>query len=240
MPMRFITSKLCPFAQRNLIVLRAKDVDVEVSWIDLFDKPPWLFELNPAGKVPLLEVDGELLAESNVISEFLEEVFLAPHLFPETPLRRARHRMWIEAVSPLNMDVHRIMMAPDEATIAETVRTVRQRLEGLEPQIGDGPYFTGAEISLVDVAAAPALVRLAWCAAIDPATNAAAGLPAVERWQSALLANDAVLRSMPDDLPGLWLAFLQGGASPKRSAPPTWLGTRTLTSSSSPARPAPG
>ena len=46
MKLRLIGSKLCPFVQRNLIVLRAKDVDVEVIWIDLFDKPPWLFELS--------------------------------------------------------------------------------------------------------------------------------------------------------------------------------------------------
>jgi len=227
MRLRFITSKLCPFAQRNLIVLRAKEVDVDVVWIDLFDKPAWLFELNPAGKVPLLEVDGELLSESNVISEFLEEVFLRPNLHPDTPVRRARHRMWIEAVSPLNMDVHRLMMAPDEATATETVQTIRQRLVTLETEIKDGPLFCGPELSLVDVAAAPALVRLAWCAAVEPTTNAATGLPAVTRWQEALLSHDAIKRSMPDDLHASWLLFLQGGSSPKRSAPPSWLGVRS-------------
>jgi len=227
--LRLISSKLCPFAQRNLIVLREKHVEVEVVWVDLFDKPDWLFKLNPAGKVPLLEVDSDLLAESNVISEFLEEVFLRPNLHPDTPVRRAIHRMWIEAVSPLNLDVHRIMMAPDESTAMEAVAAVRQRLTTLERHIGDGPLFTGAELSLVDVAAAPALVRLAWCTAIEPGMNAAAGLAAVERWQAALIAHDAVKRSMPDDVHSLWLLFLQGGSSPKRNAPPSWLGSRSRT-----------
>ena len=228
MRLRFITSMLCPFAHRNLIVLEAKAIDFELTLVDLFDKPPWLFELNPAGKVPLLEVDGEVLAESNVINEFLEEMFLERHLHPDTALRRARHRMWIEAVSPLNMEVHRMMMSPDEATAVEATGAVRQRLVSLEGQIR-GPLFTGEDLSLVDVAAAPAMVRLAWCAAIAPSTNAAAGLAAVERWQRALIANDAVQRSMSDGLHALWLQFLKGGGSPKRSVPPSWLGTISRT-----------
>lgn len=226
MRLRFVGSKLCPFVQRNLIVLRAKDVDVELLWIDLFDKPKWLFEMSPSGKVPLLEVDGEILAESNVINEFLEEVFLQPNLHPGSPVRRAFQRMWIEAVSPLAMDVHRIMMAPDEATALEAVGTVRQKLVTLNAQ-AKGPLFAGDELSLVDAAAAPALLRLAWCAAIDEASNAAAGLAAVEAWQRELLAHDAVKRSIPEGCHELWLRFLQGGASPKRSAPPTWLGTKS-------------
>jgi glutathione S-transferase len=225
--LRFISSKLCPFAQRNLIVLKAKAVDVEVVWIDLFDKPPWLFELSPAGKVPLLEVDGEILAESNVLSEFLEEVFLRPNLHPETAVQRARHRMWIEAVSPLNMDVHRVMLAPDEATALDAALAVRQRLVAIEALMGAGPLFTGPELSLVDVAAAPALLRLAWCSAIEPAMDAAAGLSAVKRWQASVIAHDAVKQATPDDAHALWLQFLQGGCSPKRNAPPSWLGSKS-------------
>ncbi|MCE7889531.1 MAG: glutathione S-transferase [Sorangiineae bacterium PRO1] len=225
MHLRFITSRLCPFAQRNLIVMHAKKLDFEVVWVDLFDKPAWLFELNDAGKVPLLEVDGELLAESTVINEFLEEVFVGARLHPESALERARSRMWIEAVSPLNLEVHRIMMAPDDGTSAEAVETARQRLCRLEPRI-TGPLFSGAQLDLVDVTAAPALIRLAWCAAIDPETNAAAGLERVEAWQRNLVSHEAVMASTPDGLHALWLEFLKGGASPKRTAPATRLGIK--------------
>ena len=87
----------CPYVGRVRIVLAEKQIPYESVWIDLGDKPAWLYEKNPAGRVPVVEEDGGLvLAESAVIMEYLEERFPEPALLPADPAERAlaRLRIW--------------------------------------------------------------------------------------------------------------------------------------------------
>ena len=80
-----------------MIVLRAKDIAFEVTYIDLREKPEWFLEISPHGKVPVLNVDGRPLFESNAIAEYLDEV-VAPRLHPEDAIKRARNRAWTDFV----------------------------------------------------------------------------------------------------------------------------------------------
>ena len=54
--------------QRAVILMRAKNVDFEVTYIDLRDKPDWFLEISPHGKVPVLKLDDDILFESNAIA----------------------------------------------------------------------------------------------------------------------------------------------------------------------------
>lgn len=55
---------------------------------------PQYLKINPDGVVPTLIHDGEVILESTVINEYLDEVFPSPSLKPATPLERARMRIW--------------------------------------------------------------------------------------------------------------------------------------------------
>ncbi|MCG8544426.1 MAG: glutathione S-transferase N-terminal domain-containing protein, partial [Alphaproteobacteria bacterium] len=57
-----------------MIVLRAKDVDFDVTYINLREKPDWFLKISPHGKVPVLSVNEQPLFESNAIAEYLDEV----------------------------------------------------------------------------------------------------------------------------------------------------------------------
>lgn len=59
--------------------------------------------VNPAALVPVLEVDGERVAQSPAIAEFLEEKHPSPPLLPSDPLGRARVR---EMQHLVGCDVH--------------------------------------------------------------------------------------------------------------------------------------
>ncbi len=74
------------------LALAEKAVAYETVEIDLGNKPGWLYELNPAGKVPVLD-DGFNLPESSVIMEYLEERFPEPSLLPSGGEARARARL---------------------------------------------------------------------------------------------------------------------------------------------------
>jgi len=43
--------------------------------VNLISKPEWLFERNPAGTVPVIEYKGNVLYESAICNEFLDEAF---------------------------------------------------------------------------------------------------------------------------------------------------------------------
>ena len=85
----------CPYCARVRIVLAEKGVEWETVEIDLEDRPGWLYEKNPAGKVPVLEEDGWVLPESAVISEYVNERYPEPPLWPADPGARAAGRLLV-------------------------------------------------------------------------------------------------------------------------------------------------
>src|SRR2546421_7760509 len=75
----------CPYCARARIALAEKGVEFETFPIDLSDRPAWLYEKNPLGKVPVLEEDAFVLPESVVIMEYLDERYPEPPLLPADP-----------------------------------------------------------------------------------------------------------------------------------------------------------
>src|SRR5215510_2004159 len=64
---------------------------------------PWYLKFNRRAVVPTLVHDGHVVRESNVILEYLEDVFLQPRLRPNDPYHRSKMRLWIKQ---LDEDVH--------------------------------------------------------------------------------------------------------------------------------------
>jgi glutathione S-transferase len=70
-------------------VLHWKKQPYEVHEVSLWQALTQLRRLNPAGKVPCLEHDGRLIADSSEIALYLEERFPAPPLLPSDAAQRA-------------------------------------------------------------------------------------------------------------------------------------------------------
>jgi glutathione S-transferase len=152
--LELISHDLCPFVHRAVIALLEKGVPFQRTNIDLDHRPHWFTEISPLGKVPLLRVSGEVIFESAVILEYLEET-QAPALHPTAPLERARHRAWIQYASELLMDTYAFGLAPDAKTLRGKRDQVRDKVERLGRELHHAPYFAGAAFSLVDAAFAP-------------------------------------------------------------------------------------
>jgi glutathione S-transferase len=82
----------CPYCARVRIALAEKGIPYEPVAIDLANRPTWLYEKNPAGKVPVLEEDTLVLPESVVIMEYVEDRYPEPALLPADPAQRALER----------------------------------------------------------------------------------------------------------------------------------------------------
>ena len=142
--------------------MRAKKVDFEVTYINLRDKPEWFLELSPHGKVPMLQVDGRPLFESNAIAEYLDEE-IPPRLHPEDAFLRARHRAWNDFVPIFASGLGGVSVADLEKR-KKALEVARRHVGKLEQAISEergngGPFFSGPDLCLVDAAYAPFLMR---------------------------------------------------------------------------------
>lgn len=201
-----VSHALCPYVQRAAIVLAEKDVAYERKTVDLADKPGWFREISPLGKVPLLQVDGEVLFESAVIVEYLDETN-APRLLPEFPLARARQRGWIEYASATLNVIAGFYNAPDAATFAAKTEALRQRFEGLEAVLGEGPWFDGQTFGLVDAAWGPVFRYFDVFDGIAD-FGILTGLPKTAAWRARLAERVSVRGAVTEDYLELLRAFL--------------------------------
>jgi glutathione S-transferase len=113
--LKLISHILCPYVQRSLITVIEKQIPCDREYIDLANKPDWFLKISPLGKVPLLLVDGEVLFESAVICEYLDEI-TPDSLHPLDPLTKAKHLSWIEFGSNLLAKIVGFYAAKDEET----------------------------------------------------------------------------------------------------------------------------
>ena len=145
----------CPYAARARIVLAEKGIEFEVVEIDLSDRPAWLYEKNPAGRVPVIEEDGgPPLPESAVIMEFLEERYPDPPLLPPDPADRAAVRLLVLRDHDLTDPYYAFRRGEEGAR--EELDTALGRLDGM---LGERPYLGGVEYGLADIAYVPWLLR---------------------------------------------------------------------------------
>jgi glutathione S-transferase len=91
--MKLYDAARCPYCARVRIALAEKGLAADAVPVDLDNRPDWLYELNPAGRVPVLDDGGFVLPESDMILAYLEERHPEPPLLPADPQARARARL---------------------------------------------------------------------------------------------------------------------------------------------------
>ncbi|KQV43456.1 MULTISPECIES: glutathione S-transferase family protein [unclassified Rhizobium] len=208
-----ISHHLCPYVQRAAIALAEKGVPFERRYVDLAAKPDWFLAISPLGKVPLLIVsqdDGTqaVLFESAVICEYLEETQPGTALHPADPLARARHRGWIEFGSSILSDLWGFETAKDVETYNAKRKALIEKFGRVETELGEGPFFAGGALSLVDAVFAPVFRYFDVFDTIAP-TGVFDGYPRVTAWRNALAKRQSVREAVTDDYPERLKVFLK-------------------------------
>ncbi len=211
MSIHLISFKTCPFVQRAVITLKHKKIDFDITYIDLADPPEWFLEMSPLQKVPVLKVDDEILFESAVINEYLDDI-TGGDLQPKDPLARAKNRAWIEFASNMIGNLYMMKMSKDEESYTRYRDNLVEQFYRVENRLGDGPWFNGEEFSLADTAFAPLFrqnsVADGKLSVLDPAT-----MPKVIAWGERLLALPEVRESVVDEFEDLYLAAMEKNGS---------------------------
>jgi len=163
-------ANLSPFASRVRMLVYAKGLDGHE--VTLENPPggtgtPEYKRLNPTGKIPALNTGERVLPESEVICEYLEDVYPEASLRPSAPLDRAQARLlarWVDLygyprMAPL---YNQIDPAARDDTFATNLAAADEGLGILERLLEDGgyregPYAVGASLSIADCALVPIL-----------------------------------------------------------------------------------
>ena len=199
--------KTCPWVQRAAIVLQAKQVPYDITYIDRDNRPDWFLAISPHSKVPVLRIDGkEALFESNAIAEYLEET-AKPALHPEDPIARARNRAWTDYVPTFAEALSKTSYADSEeeftASAAKLAGPFGKVNEALAKRGNAGPYFNGPKFSLVDAAYAPFVQRYTFMDRLKP-MGIIEKFPQLAAWRNALVAAAAVKASTVPDIEAAW------------------------------------
>ena len=144
----------CPYCARVRIALAEKGIEYETVEVDLDDRPAWIYEKNPLGRVPVLEEDTFVLAESAVIDEYLDDRYPDPPLWPADPAERALGRMLVFRFDELSRPYYAVRRGEDAA---------RERLDAvlatLDAVLQEQLFLSGREFGLADVAYVPWILR---------------------------------------------------------------------------------
>src|ERR1700733_3206738 len=85
-------------AQKNRVCLAEEGVKwVSVDVKGMLRSPDYL-KLNPGGYAPTLVHDDQVVTESRIISEYIDEVFGGSSLQPSDPYARAIMRQWSKQI----------------------------------------------------------------------------------------------------------------------------------------------
>ncbi len=149
---------------RTRMVLHEKGIDFDLHEVDLSNKSEEFLSVSPYGKVPVLRVNGTSLYESNIVNEYLDEVYDSPKLMPDNPEERALVRSWMAFADDYFFpSVYRVrtglQRGYSEDEIQEAKEKLYDALSRLEHQLEGREYLVG-EYTLADIAHAGNFHRL--------------------------------------------------------------------------------
>ncbi|MGA0315825.1 MAG: maleylacetoacetate isomerase [Alphaproteobacteria bacterium] len=128
--------------------------------------------INPQGRVPALDIEGDILTQSLAIIEYLEEVYPAPALLPQDALEKAKVR---GVAGLIACDIHPLnnlavlnylrdqLEADEESRIAWYRHWVKEGFDGLEKilsaNIETGKFCFGDSPTVADICLVPQVVN---------------------------------------------------------------------------------
>jgi glutathione S-transferase len=183
---RLYDADRCPYCARVRIVLAEKGVEYETVVVDLDDRPDWIFEKNPLGKVPVLEEDGFVLPESEAIMDYLEERYPEPSLLPADARERALARVWVVRFDRFSTPYYALRRGDEHGRGG-----LEERLTELDEALARQPFLSGRSYGLADIAYLPWILRARERLDVEHEPY-----PALSAWLERIAERPAVAREL--------------------------------------------
>ncbi|WP_220800293.1 glutathione S-transferase family protein [Roseobacter sp. OBYS 0001] len=201
---------LSPFCRKVRLSLAEKKIDVELVEERYWEEDPEFMRRNPAGKVPVLKIDGVIMAESAAICEYIEETRPDPSLMPKDAIARAEVRRLVgwfddkfhhEVTSKLLYErVNKKMMKlgyPDSKNVKAGSKAIKYHLDYMTWLLDHRRWLAGDAMSLADFAAAAHLSALDYNSDVDWNRS-----EVVKDWYAKIKSRPAFRNILADQVPG--------------------------------------
>ena len=171
---------LSPYCRKVRLSLAEKKLEVELVEERYWERDPDFLRRNPAGKVPVLKIDGLTLAESAAICEYIEETRPEPPLMPKGAEARLEVRRLVgwfddkfhsEVTSKLLYErVNKKVMGqgfPDSRNVKDGAKAIKYHLDYMTWLLDHRRWLAGDTMTLADFAAAAHLSALDYISDVD-------------------------------------------------------------------------
>ncbi len=201
---------LSPFCRKVRLSLGEKKLELELVEERYWEKDTDFLRRNPAGKVPVIKMDGLTMAESSAICEYIEEKYPEPALLPGDPAERFEVRRLVswfddkfhsEVTSKLLYErVNKKIMGqgyPDSKNVKAGAKAIKFHLDYMGWLLNDRRWLAGEQMSLADFAAAAHFSALDYISDIDWNRN-----ENVKDWYAKIKSRPAFRSILADHVSG--------------------------------------
>lgn len=178
----------CPFSQRVLLTLEEKKVTYEMKLINLSNKPDWFLKISPEGKVPAFNSgDGKWIADSDVITQVIEEKFPTPLVTPPE---------YASVGSKTFPTFVTFLKSKDPNDGSE--KALLNELQALEEHLkAHGPYINGENVSTADLSLGPKLFHLQVALEHFKGWKIPENLTSVHAYTEVLFSRESFVKTKP-------------------------------------------
>lgn len=218
MSMKLYNADLSPFTGRVRLQIRAKGLDGEIAIVPR-PEPDLYKAITPIGRIPCLDTgEGFMLPESETIAEYIEDRFPSPSLRGQTPLTKAKVRLFarltdIYVMAGMNMLFGQFSADPrDAARVEEGLQRLGEGLGYIEHYLESGVYAVEDRLTLADCAMVPAMF---FCVTVPPAFGKTPFLDhaKAQRYYERILAEDPRCKRIADEMAAALQEFLRPKAA---------------------------
>ncbi|MEP2532667.1 glutathione S-transferase family protein [Shimia sp.] len=201
---------LSPYCRKVRLSLGEKRIEVELVEERYWEKDADFLRRNPAAKVPVLKMDGKMMAESSAICEYLEEKYPEPSLMPRDADGRYEVRRLVawfddkfhnEVTSKLLYErVNKKVMGsgyPDSGNVKAGAKAIKYHLDYMHWLLDHRRWLAGDVMTLADFAAAAHLSALDYISDVDWNRSAV-----VKDWYATIKSRPAFRSLLADQIPG--------------------------------------
>ena len=201
---------LSPFCRKVRLSLAEKKIEVELVEERYWEQGVEFLRRNPAGKVPILRIDGRTMPESQAICEYIEETMPEPPLMPANPIGRYEVRRLVswfddkfhnEVTSKLLYErVNKKITKtgyPDSSAVKAGAKAIKYHIDYMGWLLDQRRWLAGDAMTLADFAAAAHFSALDYISDVDWNRN-----EPVRDWYAKIKSRPAFRSILADAVPG--------------------------------------
>ncbi len=161
--MKLYSGDLSPYSARVRMQIYAKGItDITLERPATFGTPKFR-EQFPIGRIPVLDIDGDMMPESEVIAEYLEEIYPTPSMLGATP-RETAHIRTVARVGDIYIMNNMFMLSGqaraktrNEGVVELLAGQVVRNIKALDKMIGEDGFACCGRVTMADCALVPGL-----------------------------------------------------------------------------------